>query len=652
MADVTRVLRTWWKEGRVRPGGEVRTPFGRVSLLLAVSAWVVGSELSNQVTALGGSRPEALALGVGCRGAGAATAGVSLVAVVGLAWFVGCASIRQFHDLGEPVDGPGPIGSVVRCGWRFAVAAVGLWIARTVVVVIATWGAAADACDPDAGGLRKGLTFLTVAALVLAGGAAVVGALARRRRRSQAVAPAERPRVVRVLVVAEALLVFLFLFFGDLSNQITEAARRWLPGGAPDGRWLEPLLMALAALALLTATAAGAMRAMDVVAAKEMEPVPARLRWTLELLAVACFVVGLVLVRTRNEGHGLMAFGIIALAIGFTSLLPDRAPSVAGAPALPEVDPVVPEPARGVRGADEPAPDPDAAAAVAPGPDPTGLGWWLIAIPAVTVATVVARVAVLVFVRGGDDRTPALAVAVLAIVACLGIAAAGVLRRERLGDLLGRRVAALAGVVFTVVTWFAVPRLSIDVEQRLGGIGLVLLFFAELFLGAALVSWFAERWTPPTALRLLGLQRIPVLSLLLVWALLGAYLARASGFHDVRRVAAPGHEAAVAIEPEARFEDWLAAQDDDEDMVPLVMVTASGGGIRAAAWTATMLDCVFDLGAAGPSRDDVPAPCPEAPFGRLFAANGASGGSVGIARRGRRAPGAQRRARLDRQQPR
>lgn len=638
MAVAVDVLRTWWKEGRTRPDGAVRTPFWRASLLLAASAWVVGSELSTQVAALGAPRPEELDLGIGCRGAGVATAVVSMVAVASLAWFVGCASIRQFHGLGESVDQPGPIGTVVRYGWRLAAAAAGLWLVRSVVAVIVTWGAAADGCDAEAGGVRRGLTLGAVAILALAAAAAAVGALARRRqaraRQAPPVAPAARPRVVRVLVVAEAFLVFMFLFFGDLSNQITEAARRWLPGGAPDGRWLLPLVVALAALALLTATSAGAIHALDVVAARELEPVPTLLKRALEVLAVACLVAGFLLAQTRNEGHGLIAFGVIVGVILLISAVPDRAPTVTGAPALPEVDPdIAPESAAeqavSLTEADEPAAD-AAADEAAPVPDPTGLGWWLIAIPAVTVATVVARVAVLVFVRGGDKRPQALAVAALSIAACVAIAAAGVIWRERLGRLLGWWVPALAGVGLTVLTWVAVPQLSIDAEQRLGGIGLVLVFFAELFLGAALVSWAAERWTPPAALRLLGLQRIPVLSLLLVWALLGAYLARNSGVHDVRRVA-PGHEAAAAIEPEARFRDWLDAQDDDEDTVPLVMVTASGGGIRAAAWTATMLDCVFDLGASGPSRDDVPAQCPQAPFGRLFAANGASGGNVGIA---------------------
>jgi hypothetical protein len=61
--------------------------------------------------------------------------------------------------------------------------------------------------------------------------------------------------------------------------------------------------------------------------------------------------------------------------------------------------------------------------------------------------------------------------------------------------------------------------------------------------------------------------------------------------------------------------------------VPLVLMSAAGGGIRAATWTALVGGCLFetikspDCGIAVSASD----------WGRLFAASGASGGSVGIA---------------------
>jgi len=69
---------------------------------------------------------------------------------------------------------------------------------------------------------------------------------------------------------------------------------------------------------------------------------------------------------------------------------------------------------------------------------------------------------------------------------------------------------------------------------------------------------------------------------------------------------------------------WLQAQSGNcrpkaGDSVPLVLVAAPGGGIRAAYWTAATLDSLF-----GPEQGDCAAR-------RLFAVSGVSGGSVGAA---------------------
>ena len=60
----------------------------------------------------------------------------------------------------------------------------------------------------------------------------------------------------------------------------------------------------------------------------------------------------------------------------------------------------------------------------------------------------------------------------------------------------------------------------------------------------------------------------------------------------------------------------------------MVFVAAAGGGIKAAAFTASTIDCLFqdhDNPNEGHPCNDTDA------YNRLFAASGASGGSVGIA---------------------
>lgn len=68
--------------------------------------------------------------------------------------------------------------------------------------------------------------------------------------------------------------------------------------------------------------------------------------------------------------------------------------------------------------------------------------------------------------------------------------------------------------------------------------------------------------------------------------------------------------------------------------VPLVLAAASGGGVRAAAWTARVLDCLFlqrpsTAGADPCGRGRIPTDNLDT-WPRLFALGGASGGSVGI----------------------
>lgn len=64
---------------------------------------------------------------------------------------------------------------------------------------------------------------------------------------------------------------------------------------------------------------------------------------------------------------------------------------------------------------------------------------------------------------------------------------------------------------------------------------------------------------------------------------------------------------------------WLASRPDrpDFDVYPVILVTAEGGGIRAAVFTATVLSRLVDR-------------CPKL-AAHIFAISGVSGGSIGAA---------------------
>ena len=70
--------------------------------------------------------------------------------------------------------------------------------------------------------------------------------------------------------------------------------------------------------------------------------------------------------------------------------------------------------------------------------------------------------------------------------------------------------------------------------------------------------------------------------------------------------------------------------DGERRVVPLLLVSSSGGGLRAAAWTSFVLDCVFERtetegGPCAGMRDDEP------PFERVAVMSGVSGGALGLA---------------------
>ncbi len=141
--------------------------------------------------------------------------------------------------------------------------------------------------------------------------------------------------------------------------------------------------------------------------------------------------------------------------------------------------------------------------------------------------------------------------------------------------------------------------------------------------------------------------RLPILSIAALWAAVALFAAPRTA-HDVPMreadVRTPnGVSVTTALnqwwsqQPEATDPATGRAAADADKEVPLVLIAAEGGGLRAAYWTAGVLDVITE-GPGGARRNlDAPDPAPggnqtcDPPTAakRLFLLSGASGGSIG-----------------------
>ena len=180
----------------------------------------------------------------------------------------------------------------------------------------------------------------------------------------------------------------------------------------------------------------------------------------------------------------------------------------------------------------------------------------------------------------------------------------------------------------------------------LGAVGVLAGFSIVLiFVGYAAV-WVEQQFRAPAFLSVLGFRRIPVFVLAALWLAVSTQLDK-GGYHDVRRIAYEGGPAEMALvqqgtgavprlgSVERKWNAWAKARglepkkakDGPQQVIPLVLVASEGGGIRAAFWTADVLDCVADHAAECDGDRRGPRTMPA---GSIFAASGISGGSLGL----------------------
>lgn len=220
------------------------------------------------------------------------------------------------------------------------------------------------------------------------------------------------------------------------------------------------------------------------------------------------------------------------------------------------------------------------------------------------------------------------------------------------------------------------PALSLPIAI-LVGLGLLLAVHWDTFgstdaigtlslVSFALAFWIAIlnflivvtfRMRPPSALGRLGLPRLPILTLVAIaWIAAGA-IRPPPTLHEVRLTGR--HAIATDKGPEVipnaptiseAFTSWVGAQpqptgDPSDAPMPMFLVAAHGGGIRAAYWTALALDCLVGVSSTefdpltartDPGRK---ATCEsqrrtreeqQEAARRIFLASGVSGGAVGL----------------------
>ncbi len=422
--------------------------------------------------------------------------------------------------------------------------------------------------------------------------------------------------VLRVEVVV-VLVLSLFLFGPVAAEQMDDVLRRWI---SPE--WTE-LVAASILTALLSAVivavawrllvrthraeeklvtqkealareqAAAAEPPDEGRADEELGPQPIGPGLPL-VTGLALIVLALVLAGAGLGGIGLVALGIVLTTIGALSIplrnvkVAPRQPPSSGSVALPAV-----------------------------------LG----AIPLVLLGLASVRAAVfeLVYARNGE-YVLLIAYGLLLQLIGWGVYVAvckGAPTEDKTPWLASSRwplpVAVVTSAAVAVGTWLD-PWWTGDVAGTIGV--LVGFLIALIVLGYAARLLEIRSLAPPFFL-VFGIRRFPVFLIVAAWALVAA-IVDPGGYHNVRTI---DRVAGEPVTLRQAWQRWLSQQPDGNGAVPLVLVAAEGGGIRAAYWTARALDCVIDADVASCGQEQNREP---GEAGSIFAASGISGGSLGL----------------------
>jgi hypothetical protein len=189
-----------------------------------------------------------------------------------------------------------------------------------------------------------------------------------------------------------------------------------------------------------------------------------------------------------------------------------------------------------------------------------------------------------------------------------------------------------AGLIFVVMGLW--PRRA---GELLGAWAVLFMLAAALTLGLAALVLVGDALYPGNVLAACGLRRLPIIGILAVSVVITSIADDQSVYHSTRlKPVASGAPPSLETVSDA-LTAWRGQQSASPQPVPLVFVASAGGGIRAAYWTALVLNCIV----SDPKDLDEPAASGDGtmcakgsrvmPAASIFLASGISGGSLGLA---------------------
>jgi hypothetical protein len=455
------------------------------------------------------------------------------------------------------------------------------------------WANAATPVGFVLGYLKLGLAVGVLLTLLLAGVLLLLRRLERERSESAEAAGGLWRTIVLLRVQIAAVVVWAFAMLGPVAGpQGADVIRRWAGGSdLSDG------LVALATAGWLAAILIG-LSDWVVAAARPTSLKPVRLG-RIAIYGAALALAGAIFQLTFRGGLGLLTLGGMLLVIVVLSL-----PVQALPPPEPDTRPLVGTAAlpRALAGA---------VLLV------LGIAMLQAGLPELVYA---ARWWFLLLVVGG------VIVQAVGWSTAFGIPTPGIVARIRTGTgwRIPRRAAFAVSIAVAAYLTYRVLADPWATGDLLGTVGSLAVFLvAVCFLGCLAVAVEGQR-APPAVFRAFRLRRIPIFVLVLIWLVVGGYLDQ-GGYDDVRRIDGAFPQATI----QDAWAKWIAKQQPNgRPAVPLVLVASEGGGIRAAYWTASVLDCAL----AGRGEGCGPAVAAGARRSRaIFAASGISGGSLGLA---------------------
>lgn len=193
--------------------------------------------------------------------------------------------------------------------------------------------------------------------------------------------------------------------------------------------------------------------------------------------------------------------------------------------------------------------------------------------------------------------------------------------RLRVQYLVGAAVLGVAAGLAGLAAWRPV-----EFGPRLNATGSVSVFLALVAVLGGALQWLAERQRPYVPTQGLKFRERSPFFVVLAAAFVVAGLLNVQGGYHAMRIPGPADTGAAPLDLSEQFRGWLDQAADctagepfaqgSGPAVPLVLVAAPGGGIRAAYWTDSALHRLQE-GSACLDRT-------------VFAASAVSGGSVGL----------------------